>query len=239
MHPEQTQASGGHAAQTHEPAKTELREPWLDDLGELPPRPRRRWLAPAPLALLGVLLIACGFIGGVLVEKGQSGGASASPGGALASRLRALAGATGTRAASTGAASGASTGGAATGGGAAGGTSPFAAAGAGRATTGTVSFSSDGTLYVTDGESNTVKVKTSAATSVTKTAKSSVSAIRPGETVTIAGSTAPNGTVSAESIRVGAGSGLASLFAGAAASGGASSTGKGSTSSGPALFGNG
>ena len=28
--------------------------------------------APVPLALLGVLLIACGFIGGVLVEKGET-----------------------------------------------------------------------------------------------------------------------------------------------------------------------
>ncbi len=43
---------------------------------ELARRPRRRLLGtggnPIPLALLGVLLIACGFIGGVLVEKGQS-----------------------------------------------------------------------------------------------------------------------------------------------------------------------
>ena len=48
-----------------------------------------------PLALLGVLLIACGFIGGVLVEKGQSTTSSSAGSGAtgLASRFAALRGA--------------------------------------------------------------------------------------------------------------------------------------------------
>lgn len=57
-----------------------------DDFQALPPRPRRRLLgaggSPIPLALLGVLLIACGFIAGVLVEKGQTAsGASGHPSG--------------------------------------------------------------------------------------------------------------------------------------------------------------
>jgi hypothetical protein len=45
----------------------------------LPLRARRRLLAPAPLALLGVLLAACGFIGGVLVQKGQQSGTTTLP----------------------------------------------------------------------------------------------------------------------------------------------------------------
>jgi hypothetical protein len=46
----------------------EEQEPWLDQPEELPRRPRRRLLTPVPLALLAALLIASGFIGGVLVE---------------------------------------------------------------------------------------------------------------------------------------------------------------------------
>ena len=73
-----------------------------EPLDELPPRPRRRLLgagaSPVPLALLGVLLIACGFIAGVLVEKGQSilqllGRSAARRG--LAARFAALRGAAG------------------------------------------------------------------------------------------------------------------------------------------------
>ena len=60
---------------------------WLEEPAELPRRPRRRLLGPIPLALLGVLLVACGFIGGVLVEKGQ--GSSSSSGGAAAASPRA------------------------------------------------------------------------------------------------------------------------------------------------------
>ena len=55
---------------------------WLEE-AELPRRPRRRIISPIPLALLGVLLVACGFIGGVLVEKGQN--SSSGPAGSVAS----------------------------------------------------------------------------------------------------------------------------------------------------------
>src|SRR5271169_3073876 len=67
---------------------------WLGESEELPRRQRRRLLTPLPLALLAGLLVALGFIGGVLVEKGQnpSSGAAATQGSALATRLRALAG---------------------------------------------------------------------------------------------------------------------------------------------------
>lgn len=206
---------------------------WLPEAEPLPPRPRRRLLTPVPLSLLAVLLVACGFIAGVLVEKGQSeggGSSGASGASAFASRLRSLAGgATG---------SGGSTGSSGLGGTAA------SASGFARPTEGTVAYLSGSTLYVTNSESNTVKVKTSAATSVTKTVTSAVKDIHPGETVTITGATGSNGTVTAESIRVGsAGSGLAALFGGGAGGSGAATGGSGSSSStsssGQALFGSG
>jgi hypothetical protein len=216
---------------SHEPIAEADR--WLQEPMELPPRPRRRLLGaggnPLALALLGVLMIACGFIGGVLVEKGQSSSSSTPTGVAssLAARFRALRG-------GGGAGSGAGGGGVASG----------AGAGFTRPTAGTVAYLAGSTLYVTNAEGNTVKVKTSAATSVTKTVNASLKAIHPGETVTVTGTTGSNGTVSAESISVGSSiGGLAALFgggAGASARGtGRSDDGSSSSSSEPSLFGGG
>jgi hypothetical protein len=195
---------------------------------ELPPRPRRRLLGtggnPIFLALLGVLLIACGFIGGVLVEKGEtsSGASTSSAAASLASRFRALRGGAGASSTST---SGSSS----------------AAGGFQRPTAGTVAYLAGSTLYVTNAEGNTVKVTTSSATSVTKTVGASVKGIHPGETVTVTGVTGSGGTVSAESISVGSsGGGLAALFGGSGARTGASGRGAGSSgSSEPSLFGSG
>jgi hypothetical protein len=206
---------------------------WLEE-EELPPRPRRTLLKPMPLALLAALLIACGFIGGVLVEKGQSesggslGGRAAAVAG-FAARLRGLTGA-GTTAGSAGGSS-----------------TPAIAAGStggasARPTAGTVAYLSGSTLYVSEGESSTVKVSTSPATTVTKTVASSVADIHPGESVTITGSTAPSGTVEAEAIRVGSGGGgLAALFggAGSSTSGAPGSSAKTPAGAGQPLFGNG
>ena len=48
------------------------RDDWVEEYEEqLPHRPRRRLMTPFNLSLLGVLLVAGGFIGGVFVEKGQ------------------------------------------------------------------------------------------------------------------------------------------------------------------------
>ncbi|HTA11866.1 MAG TPA: hypothetical protein VK765_00495 [Solirubrobacteraceae bacterium] len=212
------------------------RDEWFEDTEELPPRPRRRLLGgvagnPLALALLGVLLIACGFIGGVLVEKGESSPSSAAGGSAsLASRFAALRGG----ASSTGARSGAA--------GTAGGSSS-SGAGFTRPTAGTVAYLDGSTLYVTNTEGNTVKVTTSAATSVNKTVKANVSGIRPGETVTVTGSSGANGAISAEAISVGSsgGGGLAALFGGGgrASSGGGSGGGAASGGKEPQLFGGG
>lgn len=192
-------------AAVHAPATVET-DQWVEDpYEELPPRPRRHLLAPVPLALLGVLLIACGFIGGVLVEKGQT--SSSSTGGSsaagLASRFAALRGASG----------GASTG---TG-----------------ATVGQVAYVDGSTLYVTNAEGNTVKVRASASSTVTKAVTANVKGIRPGETVVIMGTRGASGAIDAESIRVGggAGAGLGALFG--------SSGRRSSSGNEPALFGKG
>jgi hypothetical protein len=227
----QTQPVGAPTPDTtaYEPAEEE----WLDapPESELPPRPRRRLLTPVPLALMGILAIACGFIGGVLVEKGEnSSGSSGAGASGLASRFAALrAGASGASGASNSSArSGSSS---ATGSlfGGASGSGGFA-----RPTAGTVAYLDGGTLYVTNSEGNTVKVETSAGTTVNKTVKSSIKDIHPGETVTITGETS-GGSVSAESISIGSGGGLAALFGGSGARGSGSSSHSGSGE--PALFG--
>jgi hypothetical protein len=200
------------------------RDEWLQDQEELPRRPRRRLVAgnPIVLSLLGVLLIACGFIGGVLVEKGETSSSSSTGSAAsLVSRFRALRGAAG---AGAGASSGAAS------------SSP---GGFTRPTAGTVAYLAGSTLYVTNSEGNTIKVTTSPGTSVTKTVKASIDGIHPGETVTITGETAKNGTVDAESISVGGGGGLAALLGGL---GGGTRAGRGAGTGGgaePSLFGGG
>jgi len=209
---------------------------WLDEAEDLPRRPRRRLLGaggnPIFLALLSLLLIACGFIGGVLVEKGETSSSSSTGSAAsgLASRFRALrAGASGTGASSTS------------------GGSPSSSSGFARPTAGTVAFLAGSTLYVTTSEGNTVKVKTSPGTTVTKSVKATVNGIHPGETVTVTGEAGSGGAVSAESITVGssAGGGLAGLFGASGGAGGrgagtgAAGTGGGAAGAGQSLFGSG
>jgi hypothetical protein len=174
----------------------EDRDDWPEPAEELPRRPRRRILSPIPLALLGVLIGACGFIAGVLVEKGQTSPTpSAGSAASLASRLAALRG--GASAVAGGA-----------------GSSPFA--GAAGATSGSVEYLSGTTLYLTTAEGNTVKVTTSPGTAVTKTVKANVAGIHPGESVLVTGTRAASGTIKAETIRVGAGlgGGFGALFGG-------------------------
>jgi YVTN family beta-propeller protein len=212
-------------------APVEGQDEWLEEPEELlPRRPRRRLIGAGgnslALALVGVLLAACGFIGGVLIEKGETSSSSTTGSAAagLASRFRALRGATGagTSASTTGA-----------------GAASSAAGGFTRPTAGTVAYLAGKTLYVTNSEGNTIKVITTAGTSVTKTVKSSVKSIHPGETVTVTGETGSGGSVSAESISVGSSSGgLAALFGGGAGSSSSSSRSSSGAST-PSLFGSG
>jgi Domain of unknown function (DUF5666) len=82
---------------------------------------------------------------------------------------------------------------------AAGGTTGKAAASTG-VTSGTVTDIIGNTVYVTNSSGNLVKVTVSSTTTVDRNAASSVAGLRPGDTVTVQGSTATNGTVSAASI---------------------------------------
>ncbi len=208
-------------------------EQWLADSQELPRRPRRRLLSPIPLALLGVLLIACGFIAGVLVEKGQTSSPSATgASGSLASRFAGLRSAT---SGAGGSSSSSSTHGAGTG---AGGAFAGRFGAGGGATVGQVAYVHGSTLYVTNSEGNTVKVTTSEASTVSKTVKAGVKQIHPGETVTVTGEKGAGGAIAARSISVGstAGGGLAALFGSGAPTGGSHGT-TGGSSSGQSLFG--
>jgi hypothetical protein len=216
----------------------EAPDAWLDQGDELPPRPRRRLFAPVPLALLAALLIACGFIGGVEVQKGQTSSSSTATAGAgagaggFASRLAALGGA---RPGAGTAAGAGSTGGSSSTGGA--GAFAGAAGSGGGVTTGQVAYVSGNTLYVTTSEGNTVKVSAAAGAKVTKTVSTKAKSIHPGETVVVLGSKASNGSVSATSITVGAqGAAGAGRAPGAGATGTTRATGSSST---PALFGSG
>ncbi len=211
----------------YEPAEQE--DEWLDDESELPRRPRRRLLTPIPLALIAVLLIACGFIGGVLVQKGQGGTASPSGGASgFPAGLAALKGAV----PGAGAGGGTSSAG---GSGAKGGASAFPGIGGasgGGVTTGEVAYVRGNTLYVTDSQGNTVKVTAAAGSKVTKTVSTKANRIHPGATVVVLGSKAENGSISASSISVSsAASGSASSASPSSSSAGASSAGT------PTLFG--
>lgn len=210
------------------PQQTDLyepieQEPLPQEMQELPRRPRRRLLTPLPLALAGVLLIACGFIAGVLVEKGQTSSSSASTTtSGLASRFAGLRSALGGSA----------------GAGGAGGFAARLGAG-GSPTVGQVAYVHGSTLYVTNTEGNTVKVSTSEASTISKTVKAGVKQIHPGETVTVTGEKGAGGAILARSISVGSssGGGLAALFGSGAAAGAHSSTGGTGSSSGQSLFG--
>jgi hypothetical protein len=195
---------------------------WREEPEELPRRPRRRLLTPASGALLAVLLTAAGFVGGVLVEKGQGSSAGSVAGGGTGA---------GARFARLRGASGSSAGAAGLGGPAAGG-----------ATVGQVAFIQGATLYVTNTQGNTVKVTTAPGATVTKTVKADPRSIHPGETVIVTGTTGADGAISAASIRVGGsgeGGGLASLLGGSGSGSGSSSSAGASGGAEPSLFGKG
>jgi hypothetical protein len=202
----------------------ELEEDWYPELDELPKRPRRKLLTPPIVSLMLVLFAACGFIGGVLVQKGQgsSGGASASGLSGLASRFGAS-GATGT-----------------SGGGASSFRSLFGGGAGGGATIGTVSSIKGNTLYVTETSGNTVAVVTTPESKVTKSESVGAGAIHPGDSVVVDGITTSKGTVTASSVTdsgsssTSGGGGLASLFGSSTSS---SSNTPSSTSGSSSLFG--
>jgi hypothetical protein len=196
----------------------ETEQVWDREPNELPPRRRRRLLTPLTGALLGVLLVGCGFLAGVLVEKGQVGGTTAaSPFAARGAGARAGGG-----------------GGGGGGGGAGGGAAGALGGQGGAATVGQVSTVRGRTLYVQDTQGNTIKVGLPTGANVIRTTTSRVGAIHPGDTVIVQGSQGANGTVNASSVRATA------AGAAATAGGGGSRAGSGSASGAVgALFGSG
>jgi hypothetical protein len=194
---------------------------------QLPHRPRRRFLTRRSAALGALVTCAIGFYAGIRVEKSQLAGSS--------SPATAGTGATGRGGAGTGSRAGlaalfAGGGRAGAPGGAGAGT---AGGGQGNASFGTVASVSGKTLYVTETSGNTVKVKLSSATKVSKTQSVSRGAIHPGDTVVIQGVSGAGGTVTAASVTdSGTRSAGSGGFGGAGAGGSAGSgSGSGGTSS--------
>jgi hypothetical protein len=209
------------------PTVGEVDEGYYPELDELPPRPRRKLLTPVTIVLLLVLWAAGGFIGGVLVQKGQQSGGSSVSGTGFAARFAAR-------------------GGGATGGSGASGAagsrfgSLFGGGGSG-ATIGTVSSIDGKTLYVTETSGNTVAVLTTSSSKITKSESVHSGSIRPGDSVVVEGIAGSKGKITASSVSdSGAGGtsgsgGLASLFGSGSASTGATSSS--STSGVSSLFG--
>ncbi|MGH3415863.1 MAG: hypothetical protein ACRDSS_05310 [Actinocrinis sp.] len=169
--------------------------PRADDLGAaLAARPPRLKLPRVTTSLVAAALICVGFIGGALVQKhlGSSGSGNRAN---FASAFG------GNR---TGAAGG--TGGFGRGGfGATAGTGTGTGTGAtaGGAITGTVTVVSGDTLYVTAADGSVYTVKTTGSTSVNISQSGSLSQLKPGQSVVIAGSDDGKGDVAATSITAG------------------------------------
>jgi hypothetical protein len=146
---------------------------------------RKRRLPRLTMALAALLVVALTFVVGAEVQKhyGKTTAATGAGG----------AGAAFARARGAGGGPPAGFGG---GGGAAG----FGGAASGP--TGTVTLIKGTTLYITDSSGTTSLVKTSAASSVTKTVTSSVKNIKPGSVVTVVGTQAKDGSYTATSISV-------------------------------------
>lgn len=179
-------------------------------------RRRRRFWGAGSAALIALLVGAIGFYAGVRVEKGQVGAGGSPSGSALTGG--GLAGA-GTRAGAAGGGAG--------GGGA--GLRALVAGGAGGAagnsSFGTVSTIAGKTIYITDFSGNTIAVKLSSVTKVTKSVGVSRSALRPGDTVIVQGLKGSGGTIQATSVSDsgarGAGLGGGGFRGGGAGGGGA------------------
>jgi len=185
-----------------------------DGEGRMPRRPRRRLLTRWSAVLLAAMTCAIGFYVGVRVERGHIASTPSTVGASGASGFAAaLSARTGGSAASGSAAGGSAGGGSAAGGSAAGaasstggasaaGASGFAArfGGGGNATFGTVASVDGKTLTLTEASGDTVKVKLTSATKISKTESAKRSQIHPGDTITVSGVTSKQGTVSAATV---------------------------------------
>jgi hypothetical protein len=205
----------------YEPGEEEWGREEQDTLA-LPRRPRRQLFNRRSATLIALIVGVIGFYAGVRVEKGQlssssSTGLSLPPSLATAARGGATSrGATGTGSASR---------------------SGFPGPGAfggGGTSIGTVSSVNGKTIYISDSSGNTVKVKLSSATKLTKSLAVRKKAVRPGDSVLIQGARNSNGTLSATSI---SDSGASATSSGT--TGGSGSTSGSSGSGVSSLFGSG
>jgi Domain of unknown function (DUF5666) len=197
---------------------------------DLPVRPRASYLTPLTALLMALILGGVGFYVGIRVEKSKS---PSSTGGASAF-ARAFTGGTGATASTgkTGSTSRTGAGSFA---------SRFAAGGlrgAAGGTVGSVSSVSGNTIYVNETGGNTVKVKLSSATKISKSESVSRKKLYPGDAVVVAGSASSNGTVHATSVTDSGASSTGASSTGASSTSGSSSTSN-STSAIGSLFGGG
>lgn len=161
---------------TEEPAALHFDELVPDEEEEWVQQTRHGIRLALPIAVLLALLFAAGgFWGGVALEKNHGSSGSAA---SVASRFRSA------RSTTTGT-TGAS--------GFAGFTSTAAAAG-------TISVVDGNTLYILTSTGALVKVTLSKTTTITRNADTTAPSLRPGDTVTVQGTTASNGNVAATSI---------------------------------------
>jgi hypothetical protein len=143
---------------------------------------RRRRLPAVTIALGSLLALALAFVVGAEVQKhyGTAATASSSSPAATFARNAAARGLPAFRGAGRAGAFGGANGG----------------------TSGTVTLIKGSSLYVTDSSGNTVIVKTSASSRVTKNVTSSVKGIRPGAVVNVVGKKGKDGSYTATAISV-------------------------------------
>jgi hypothetical protein len=195
--------------------QTATAEGWYPEHDELPPRPRARLLTPLTVLLMLALFAACGFVGGVLVEKQQQPTATVA-GAAASARLGAGAGGATGAAGATGAFGGRS--------------GSLLGGGASRATIGTVTNIDGRKLFVTTAAGTMVEVLTTPESKINKSVSVGSNSVHPGDSVVVSGIKASNGTVTASSVSdsgsASSASGISSLFGA-----GGTGTGTGSTTS--------
>jgi len=169
----------------------------LDDLDEPLPPPRQRLrMGPLTIALLGLVVLSAGFLGGALVQKIRTPAAAAPV--AFAGRG---AGATGTgTGAGTGTGSGRGGGAGAATGGSTPATVPTAATTAG--VTGQVKLVDGTNLYVADASGNITKITTDGETKVLRSATVTLDQLQPGQQVTVEGTAGADGTTTGRTITV-------------------------------------
>jgi Domain of unknown function (DUF5666) len=197
---------------------------------DLPVRPRANYLTPLTALLMALILGGVGFYVGIRVEKSKTSSGT----GAASAFTRAFSGGT---AATAGTGSTGKTGSSSRTGATGAGSfaSRFAAGGLGGAaggTVGSVSSVSGNTIYVNETSGNTVKVKLSSATKISKSESVTRKKLYPGDAVVVAGSASSNGTVHATSVTD---SGASST--GASSTGGSSTSGSSSTSNSTSAIG--